>query len=137
MNLPNGQSFSVKLIPFKPILTRNVIVRDLTNVSWHYNSMFLLSPFVDSSRQKGILAVQFAGSIALRVVCYIVAVYFMYTHAAQHAIACDLFLPELERFPLAVSALAFPSAPEGTVSVAIWALICNIAVKEALNAFIA
>ncbi len=83
------------------------------------------------------LAVQFVGSVVLRVICYIGVVFFLYTHAHQHAMAYDLFLPEFERFPLAVSALSFPSAPEGTVSVAVWALICNIAAKEALNAFIA
>jgi hypothetical protein len=75
--------------------------------------------------------------MVLRVICYLGVVFFLYSHASQHAMAYDLFLPEVERFPLAVWALAFPAAPEGTVSVAIWALICNIAAKEALNAFIA
>lgn len=91
----------------------------------------------DSSRQKAVLGVQFIGSVALRIVCYISVVYFLYTHANQHALAYDLLIPEIERIPFAATVLSFPSAPEGTVSVAIWALICNVAAKEALNAFIA
>ena len=83
------------------------------------------------------LAFQFAGSMVLRLICYLGVVYFLYSNADQHSMAYDLFLPEFERFPFAVTALALPSAPEGTVSVAVWALICNVAVKEALNAFVA
>lgn len=83
------------------------------------------------------LAVQFIGATVIRICSYVAVVYFLYANASQHALVYDLFIPEVERIPLASRVLAFPTAPEGTVSVAIWALICNIAAKEFFNAFIA
>ena len=95
--------------------------------------MYVHLNLVDSSRQKGLMAVQLIGSIVLRVICYSAALTFLYFNAAKSVLSLDLFKSEIEAVPLAQKLMAFPSAEKGEISVTVWALITSIAMKELFN----
>ena len=130
MNLRNGLNYSGKLINFKQNLTLNVS----HNIYLYlFISMYVHLNLVDSSRQKGLMAVQLIGSIVLRVICYSAALTFLYFNAAKSVLSLDLFKSEIEAVPLAQKLMAFPSAEKGEISVTVWALITSIAMKELFN----
>jgi hypothetical protein len=118
MSSLNGLNYNVKLINFKPILISNVLISIMKY------SFFILYLSVDSSRQKSLLAVQFIGSIVLRLLCYTSIITFFYFNATTSAISLDLLKPELRKLPWIETILAFPSAAKGDLSAIVWALIC-------------
>jgi hypothetical protein len=95
-----------------------------------------------SSRQKSLLFVQWAGSLALQIATAVSAVAFVYFNRSQPALNLSLLQADWEtRLPKPVVnwlllLLSFPKASKGSLSVIVWALMVKIAVKEALNAFI-
>jgi len=101
----------------------------------YFSFLFLFSPFpsADSSRQKSLLAVQFIGSIVLRVLCYTSILAFFYFNAATSAMSLDLLKPELQKFPWIESLLAFPFAGKGDLSATVWALISFAGMSYLLN----
>lgn len=90
---------------------------------------------LDSSRQKGLMAVQFIGSIALRIISYISIISFLYLNSSKSVFSLDFFKPEMDSMPLVEGLLAFPSGEKGELSVPVWAVLTNIAMREFFNFF--
>ena len=126
MNSLNGLSYKGKLINFK--------LNSIRNVKKFYWDPFLLnSSILDSSRQKSLLAVQFAGSIALRLVSYTSLILFFSLNSQVSVFSLDLFRREIDSIPFAADVLAFPQGEKGQMGAAVWALMVYLAMKELFN----
>lgn len=123
MNSLNGPNCSVKLTNFK---SNSILsVKPGYCPYPHPNLLFL-----DSSRQKTLLAVQFVGSIALRLVTYTSLIVFLYLNAQVSVFSLDLFRREIGSLPFAAEVLAFPNGEKGQMGAFVWALMVNLAMRE-------
>ena len=94
---------------------------------------FYISLIIDSSRQKRLLAVQFAGSILLRLITYAALLAFFYFNLKVTVFSLDFFRREIDSIPLFSDVLAFPQGEKGELGVVVWALMVNLAMRELFN----
>lgn len=79
------------------------------------------------------MAVQFIGSIILRILTYISIASLLYFNSSKSVFSLDLFKKEIEAVPFAENLLAFPSGEKGELSVTVWSFVSYVAMKEFFN----